>query len=193
MKIYLCAPFCFFILLTIGCSSDNDNTPPTPVNEVELITTVKMTFTPLSGGSDVILQYQDLDGEGGNAPVVTVNRPFEQSKTYNGMVSLRNELANPPIDITPEIELEALDHQFFYQTTGNLPQFQYANLSSNFDNNGKPFGLQSVVTFSTAASGVLQMTLIHGPNKNAVNVSNGIIDNAGGATDVEVRFNIIVQ
>ena len=183
----------FSCLLQIaGCSSD-EKIPLVPVNELELITTVKMTFTPQSGGSDVVLQYKDLDGEGGNAPIITASKPFEQSKIYNGMISLKNDLANPPIDITTEIISEALEHQFFYQTTGNIPPFKYANVPSNFDSNGKPLGIQSTITTTTAAAGKLQLTLRHGPNKSGINVSNGTIDNAGGATDIEVRFDIIVE
>jgi hypothetical protein len=183
----------FCCLLQIASCSSDDKILPAPVNEVEFITTVKMTFTPQSGGLDVVLQYKDLDGDGGNEPIITANRSFEQSKIYNGNIIIKNELANPPIDITAEIVSESLEHQFFYQTTGNIPQFRYANVASNFDRNGKPFGIQSVFNTATASVGTLQLTLRHGPNKNGANVSNGIIDNAGGATDIEVRFNIIIE
>ena len=182
----------FFLFLLVSCSND-DSKVQVPVNEVELITTVKVVFTPTSGGANVVLEHRDLDGEGGMEPIITVSSPFEKLKTYNGSVYLENELANPSIDITPEIVAEALEHQFFYQTTGNLPPFNYANSSSNFDSNGKPLGIHTVVTTAGEASGILQISLRHGPNKNGVNVANGFIENAGGATDVEVRFNITVE
>lgn len=182
----------FFLFLLASCSTD-DSKVQVPVNEMELITTVKIIFTPTTGGSNVELEYKDLDGEGGTEPTITISSPFEKLKTYNGTIYLKNELANPAIDITPEIVAEALEHQFFYQNTGNLPPFNYANSSSNFDSNGKPLGIQSVVTTALEASGILQVSLRHGPNKNGVNVANGFIENAGGATDVEVRFNITVQ
>ncbi|NJM78647.1 MAG: type 1 periplasmic binding fold superfamily protein [Flavobacterium sp.] len=192
MKQFTVSLFLCFLLLISSCSRDESELI-VPINEVELITTVKAVFTPTSGDANVVLEHRDLDGEGGNEPIVTISKPFEKSKTYNGIIYLKNELANPSIDITPEIIAEALDHQFFYQTTGNLPPFRYANISSNFDSNGKPLGIHSVVTTTSEASGLLQISLRHGPNKNGVNVSNGIIDNAGGATDVEVRFNITVE
>ena len=175
-----------------ACSNDDDNNPPPPVNEEELITTVTAIFTPEGGGSAITLQYKDLDGEGANAPVITVSSPFAKNKTYNGAVTFKNELANPAEDITPEIVEEGVDHQLFYQKTGTLNAFSYGIASSNFDTNGKPVGLQSVFVTTGEASGTLTISLRHTPDKNASNVSAGDITNAGGSTDAEVTFLISV-
>ncbi|MFA9191934.1 type 1 periplasmic binding fold superfamily protein [Flavobacterium sp. FZUC8N2.13] len=173
-----------------SCSNDDDT--PKPVNEEELITTVTAIYTPVGGGTAITLQYKDLDGEGANAPVITVSGPFAKNKTYNGTVTFKNDLANPAEDITPEILEEGLDHQLFYQTTGTLNAFTYGTAASNFDTNGKPIGLQSVFVTTEAASGTLTITLRHEPNKSAANVASGDITNAGGSTDAEVTFSISV-
>lgn len=173
-----------------SCSNDDDT--PKPVNEEELITTVTAIYTPVGGGTAITLQYKDLDGEGANAPVITVSGPFAKNKTYNGNVTFKNDLANPAEDITPEILEEGLDHQLFYQTTGTLNAFTYGTAASNFDTNGKPIGLQSVFVTTEAASGTLTITLRHEPNKSAANVASGDITNAGGSTDSEVTFSISV-
>ena len=47
--------------------SDDDNVPEI-VNEEEVITTMTVTLTPVTGGTDITLQTQDLDGDGPNAP-----------------------------------------------------------------------------------------------------------------------------
>jgi hypothetical protein len=60
------------------------------------------------------------------------------------------------------------------------------------DSKGMPLGLQLVFT-TTAASGILRVTLRHGPNKNVEGVSGGDITNAGGATDATVDFQIKVR
>ena len=176
-----------------SCSNDDDNNTPPPVNEEELITTVTAIFTPVDGGTAITLQYKDLDGEGANAPIVSVSGAFAKNKTYNGAVTFKNELANPAEDITSEIIEEGDEHQVFYQKTGTLNALTYAAASSNFDKNGKPVGLQSVFTTTGEASGNLTITLRHEPNKNATNVASGDITNAGGSTDAEVSFNISVQ
>ena len=138
------------------------------------------------------MQYKDLDGEGANAPIITVSGAFAKNKTYNGVVTFKNELANPAEDITPEIVEEGEEHQIFYQKTGTLNAFKYGTAASNFDTNGKPIGLQSVFTTTEAASGTLTITLRHEPNKSAVNVASGDITNAAGSTDAEVSFPISV-
>lgn len=173
-------------------SCNNDDDDPLPVNEEELITTVTAIYTPVGGGTAVTLQYKDLDGEGANAPVLTVSSAFEKNKTYNGVVTFKNELANPVEDITPEILEEGDEHQLFYQKTGTLNAFTYGTSTSNFDKNGKPIGLQSVFVTTDAASGTLTITLRHEPNKSAANVAAGDIINAGGSTDAEVSFPISV-
>ncbi len=173
-----------------SCNNDDDDS--IPVNEEELITTVTAIYTPVDGGTAVTLQYKDLDGEGANAPLITVSSAFAKNKTYNGTVTFKNESVNPAEDITPEIVEEGVDHQLFYQTTGTLNAFTYGTASSNFDKNGKPVGLQSIFTTTEAASGNITITLRHEPNKSAANVSAGDITNAGGSTDAEVSFPISV-
>jgi hypothetical protein len=189
-RIYLKASMVMLLLFAAGCTQDD---ALTPVNEVEFITTVNIVFTPTSGGKKVTLEFKDLDGEGANEPIVTISSAFEKATTYNGIVSFRNDLANPAIDITPEIIEEALEHQMFYQTTGNLNPILYATTKSNLDSKGMPLGLQSVFTTTTAASGTLRVSLRHGPNKNGQGVSSGDITNAGGATDAAVDFPIKVE
>jgi hypothetical protein len=171
-----------------SCEKDD----PIPVNEEELITTVTAIYTPVGGGTAITLQYKDLDGEGANAPVITISSPFAQNKTYNGTVTIKNEAASPAVDITPEIIAEGVDHQLFYQKTGTLNAFTYGTAVSNLDTNGKPVGLQSVFMTTGAASGNLKITLRHEPNKSGANVASGDITNAGGATDAEVTFTISV-
>ena len=178
-------------VFTFSCSNDDNETPP--VNEEELITTVTAIYTPKGGGTPITLQYKDLDGEGANAPVITVSGAFAKNTTYDGLITFKNELASPAEDITPEIVAEGTEHQLFYQKTGTLNPFNYGTAASNFDSNGKVIGLQSVFATTGEASGNLTITLKHEPNKNGANVAAGDITNAGGSTDAQVTFSISVQ
>lgn len=179
-----------FATLFISCSNEND---ATPVNEEELITTITAVFTPEGGGSAVTLNSRDLDGDGPNAPEITISGPFAQNTTYNGVVAFTNESVSPVEDITAEIVAEAEDHQIFYQTTGSLPDFIYSTTAENVDANGKPIGLQTVFTTTTAATGVLKISLIHLPNKTAAGVAAGDPANAGGNTDATEEFTMHVE
>jgi hypothetical protein len=173
-----------------ACSKGEE--PIVPVNEEELITTATAIYTPLGGGTAITLQYKDLDGEGANAPLITVSGAFAKNKTYDGAVIFKNESVNPALDITPEIVEEGVAHQLFYQKTGTLNEFSYGTATSNLDKNGKTIGLQSVFKTTEAASGNLKITLKHNPNKSGINVATGDITNAGGSTDIEVTFAITV-
>lgn len=180
------------LLVTItfaSCNKDDAAAPfPLPINEEEVITTVTAVYTPQGGGTAVTLRSRDLDGNGPNAPIVTVSSAFDLNKTYDGLVTILNETKNPAGDITTEVKQEAVDHQLFYQKTGTLPNVTYSSNVSNFDVNGKPLGLQSVFSTTTAATGSLTITLRHLLNKSGTGVSGGDITNAGGATDFVITF-----
>lgn len=186
---YLSLLFITSLSLT-ACSSDDD---PIAVNEEELITTVTAVYTPVGDGDTITLKYQDLDGEGADAPIITVSGDFQANTTYNGSVTFLNETTDPADNITLEILEEGDEHQLFYQTTGSLNSFTYSNATNDLDSNGLPIGLQSVFTTTTAATGTLTIILRHEPNKEAENVSNGDITNAGGSTDASVSFSIVVE
>ena len=182
-----------FSTVAIFTSCSDDDNKSTPVNEEELITTITAVFTPEGGGTAITLEYKDLDNDGVNDDPATISGTFDQNTTYNGVVTFENESANPTVDITEEILAEAEDHQIFYQKTGTLNIFSYSTNADNFDATGKPVGLQTVFTTTTAATGTLKIILIHLPNKSAAGVSDGDITNAGGGTDAEAIFNITVN
>lgn len=155
-------------------------------HDVELITTLTYKLTPVGGGSTVTLSFRDIDGDGGNAPVVSVS-PLKANTVYNGELTLLNESESPSDDITAEIKAEDKEHQFFFESS--VVKVEYADK----DGNNNPVGLASKLTTTAAGSGKLKITLRHEPNKTASGVKDGKIANAGGETDIEVEFNITVQ
>ncbi|HHB78652.1 MAG TPA: hypothetical protein ENK85_05410 [Saprospiraceae bacterium] len=179
------ATFVVATLLITSCKKDKDPVIP---NEEEVITTLKYTLTPAGGGTPVVLSFQDLDGDGGNAPVIT-GGTLEANQTYTGDMVLLNEQENPVDNITEEIHEENKDHQFFFQTT--IPGIKVSYTDSDAD--GHPVGLQTTLKTGDAGSGMLKITLRHQPDKSATGVPQGEITNAGGETDIEVEFDVTVQ
>jgi hypothetical protein len=49
------------------------------------------------------------------------------------------------------------------------------------------------LTTENAGTGKLKIVLRHKPDKNASGVANGNIANAGGETDIEVEYNVVIQ
>ena len=165
-----------------------DRKDPTIPNEEELITTLNFTLTPEGGGTSVVLSFKDLDGDGGNNPVIT-SGTLDTNTTYAGLIQLLNELEDPTEDISEEVEEEAKEHQFFFQTTVDGLTITYGDK----DADGKPIGLVTTVTTAAAGSGTIKVVLKHEPDKSAAGVSSGEITNAGGETDLEVTFTVDVQ
>ena len=177
-------------LFLTSCNNDDDNTP---VNEEEVITTVRVTL--IGGGQTIVLESRDLDGgDGPNAPVLTPigGATLVAGTTYTGTTTFLNELENPAEDITVEVEEEGADHQVFYQLGSSLGTVTYD--AADIDANGNPIGIDfSLVAGTAGSTGTLTVTLRHLPNKTASGVSGGDITNAGGNTDAAVTFSVAVN
>ena len=89
-----------------------------------------------------------------------------------------------------EIEEEGDVHQFFFQPEAGLfLSFDYTDT----DSEGYPVGLLSTAQTGFARVGALTVTLRHEPDKHAAGVEDGDITNAGGETDIEVTFDVVIQ
>jgi hypothetical protein len=189
MNKYLRFPCALLAGLVLLSACNNDD--PEPENQEELITTVRLTFTPAGGGAPVIATWQDLDGDGGGAPQVS-SVTLTRNTTYTLAVELSDASKSPAIDITEEVEDEAEAHQLFFRTTGLTGMTIAYN---DQDGNSRPIGLTNTVTTPTAGSGTLTVILRHEPNKTATGVANGDPTNAGGETDIETTppFSVTVQ
>ncbi len=174
------------ILTGLICSCKSED--PVPVNEEELITTLIYELTPAEGGEIVTYKFTDLDGDGGNPPLIESGKlkPF---KEYTCKIILLDETKNPPLIISSEVAEEADEHQFFYGINAANLNILYADK----DNNGNPVGLITNATTESASAGTLTISLRHEPDKTASGVSDGDITNAGGETDIEVTFDIIIE
>ncbi len=187
-------PLLILAIVFTGCSDDD---PPAPVNEEEVITTMTITLTP-SSGADIILKTVDMDGEGGNDPIITVDGvetsqvTLATGTTYTGSIELLNESDPDDVeDITEEVaDEEADEHQFFYVIGSGL---DVTTTYEDEDGDGKPVGVEFTLTANSVSSGDLTFILLHEPNKTASGVEDGDIENAGGETDIEETFSISVE
>lgn len=192
--------------LTFACADDDDTSPTGPAEpeeheededhhgpgEEELITTLAITLTPSSGGAPATFRFRDLDGEGGNAPVVDGVTVYAGTN-YDGSVQVLNEAESPPEDITEEVEEEAEAHQFFYQTLGGFSaaSVTYADKESDYATNSgadHPVGIAFTLSVpDNAQNGQLRVILSHFDDapKDGVNQSD--------ETDIDVTFQVEVR
>lgn len=182
----LALSFAAILFTSFGCDDDG----PEIVDEPEIITNLTFTFTPVSGGPAVTLDFEDLDGDGGMAPTQTVSGNLTANTVYNGSMTLFNRAVNPAEDIGEEIAEEDDEHQFFFATSNGLDlSFAYTDM----DDDGNPIGLTTEFNAGAASSGGFQIILLHEPVKDAPGVAQGDITNADGETDIEVVFDLEIQ
>ena len=183
MKINKFLPILLMLLVTVASCSKDDDPLPEAVNEEEVITTMEVTLT--SGASVITLKTQDLDGDGPNAPVVTVSGNLAAGTTYDGVMKFLNELESPAENITEEVEEEDLEHQVFFTVGSGL---DVTTEYSNFDSAGNNLGTQFKLTAGSASSGNLTFSLVHEPTK-----PNTGLASAGGETDIDATFSITIE
>lgn len=176
-----------FILLTglLFTACSDDDTPPAPVDEEEVITTLMVSLTS-NTGQTITLNSQDLDGDGPNDPTISVSAPLSVATTYSGVIELLNETVSPAEPIHEEVAEESAEHQFFYTQGGNI------NVTTNygdFDGNGNPLGLSFSLSTTSAGQGTMTFTLRHEPLKP----NDGTLSGAGGETDLSVTFPITIE
>ena len=167
-----------------SCEKDDPIVP----NEEEVITTLTYTLTPTDGGDPIVFSFRDLDGDGGNSPMIS-NDTLSANSNYTGVLSLLNEQEDPATNITDEILAEDEDHQFFFQSSITGTTVTY----TDEDGQGNPIGITTDLATTAVGSGTLTIILRHEPAKSASGVSDGLIANAGGETDIEVTFSVDVQ
>jgi len=170
-------------ILFTACSDDDET--PEEVNEEEVITTMTVTLVPNGGGDTVTLQTRDLDGDGPNAPEVTVSGPLAGNTAYAGTIVLLNETETPAENITEEVAEEDDEHQFFFETTGSIGSVTYGDQ----DGNGNPVGIVFVLNTDTAGAASITVTLRHEPKKP----NDGTLADAGGETDITATFDLVIQ
>jgi hypothetical protein len=172
------------MLLTFtGCDSDE---PEDTGGESELITRVEVTLTPPSG-APISIVASDPDGDGVNITVAPDTLVLEAGTTYDGAITLTDEINDE--DITAEVEEESDVHQFFYSAAGDAAgRITITYAADDLDENGYPIGLAFVVsvTEGEAADGVLNVVLSHydATPKNGTDRSD--------ETDIDVDFPIAI-
>lgn len=171
------------VLILFSCDPESPNNP----NDQEVIT--KIQINVFDAVDTVQFEFSDPDGPGGATP--TVDTIFlSPSTTYTARLELLDETKTPVDTVTIEIKEESTAHQFFYIMSGGL---NLTSTYSDIDDNFMPLGLRNTWNAGTASTGSVTITLRHGPDKNALGVSSGMITNAGGETDVEVAFPVVIQ
>jgi hypothetical protein len=162
-----------------SCKKDKTEEP----NAEEVITTMKLTFAPVGGGTTLTYQLDDPDGPGGSIPTLD-EIILAPSKVYNVSIEILNKTKNPVEDITPEIISEADAHRFYYEAAAGL-NLTIGNL--NNDANGVPLGITSTFTTGAVSSGKLNITLRHYGGNPPGKAAGDLENSSKSETDISTR------
>lgn len=167
-------------LLVVACKKDDDKVEDPHHDhdhETELITTVQLAFTGPDDATGVYtFSFSDIDGEGGNAPVIDTIR-LDAGAYYNCNLTFLDESKSPAEDITEEIKEEDEGHLVCFSSTLSGMNFERLDTDGNYG-----VGLVSKWSHTgDAENGNVTITLKHQPG-----VKDGTCE--PGETDVEVTF-----
>lgn len=190
-------------IMFTSCNNDDDSAPP-PENEVEVITDVKLIFTPMGGGTAIEATAQDPDGEGAQELMISGPITLDANTTYTLTYEIFNNLETPGEDIGAEIKAEDDEHQIFYSFTdgiftspmgnGNIDTasdpINYGDEDSDAqDGSGNPVGLSTTWTTGNASTGnTFRAVLKHQPG---VKTSTSSFND--GDTDFDLEFDLTIQ
>lgn len=178
-KFYLLTPV--FLLLLIGCAKDEEELATPPVNnEEELITTFILNLENSTDSTDTHqASFRDVDGPGGDDPVLESNLVLQRNATYNGAISVLDESGDEIEDITIEVEEEGAEHLFCFDFDGITGvSVAYADSDGIYG-----IGILSSWIGEELGQGTVSITLKHQPG-----VKDGTCE--PGETDIEVSFPI---
>lgn len=181
------------LLILSGCGDD-----PEKENIPELITKATLTFTPVGGGSAVVVTATDPDLDGPQDIEIDGAIVLSTNTTYDLSITLINELADPTdeeYDITAEVEEEGDEHMFFFAWTNNL----FSNPAGNGnidaradalnyqDTDGtNPIGLETRwVTGAGSGTGTFRVVLKHQPDAKTATSGSDV-----GESDLDLTFEI---
>ncbi len=165
------------MLVLAVCSALYACKPEDPSNEQEVITSVVLNV------SSVKYAWRDIDGPGGNAPVID-QLNLKTGVNYSVTLSVLNESDSTQVkDLTSEVMNEKNDHRLCFDVSAGLP---LVVTILDLDDNTRPVGLTTTwVTGQQVTGGSVTISLKHQPG-----VKDGTC--IPGETDVEVTFPVSI-
>ncbi|MDX9752126.1 MAG: hypothetical protein RBT71_13685 [Flavobacteriales bacterium] len=186
--------------LLAGCrKGDDPERPAPPVHEEEVITDIHVRFTDDAGGTyewhasmDGGFHHDHGDGDDhdhtdGELHIHGDTLPADAH--LHAEIILLNRSVTPTDTVSHEVRDEGEAHQFFFIAEEVDITFTYGDT----DGNGRPIGLVGEWQTGAPGTGEVKVVLRHGLDKGAPGVSEGLVANAGGATDLEVHFPAVVH
>ena len=176
--------------------------PAPPVNQGELITTMKVTLHDTTTHTNTTYVFSDLDGPGGNPAIFGGSNQSDSVITilsnhvYEATILLLDQTKNPVDTISNEVLAEGIDHMFFFNNIApsGAPYSVYLSNSMttikylDLDVNNRGIGLS---TLWIAPSMMMNKAPLTIELKHQPSVKDGSY--TPGETDIQVGFKLKVN
>lgn len=177
---------CAATIILGSCKKDDDQPeiPQPVINEPEQITTVELHFTESATSAHFQASWADLDGPGGDAPIID-SITLDSGAVYEVEVMFLDASGDSAEDLTEEIHEEGDQHIICFEPEGALSTA--LNVVRTDSDGNYEVGLESTWSALSKSTGELHLTLKHQPD--------GLKDGtcSPGETDVEVHFDLIIK
>lgn len=172
------------LTLSASCKKDKDDVmdPQPPVNEGEVITTIRLSFIDSAGVLPLhTATFRDPDGDGGMAPDIHDTIRLTENNTYFVSLLLLNETETPPDTISNEVLAEADEHIFCFTPSGADLNIVRTDSDGTYE-----IGLKSTWYSGVAGTGTVKVVLKHQPGSKDGSCTPG-------DTDIDVDFVTEIQ
>ena len=184
-KLFIMAIFC--LTLITSCNNDDD---PEPVNEVELITNVTLTFTNTANSADVVVMKNIAPDGQEWAFTNSINGTFTAGQSYSLDLNITNESDPNDVDdvLNDDVIPEGDEHFFKYNNTLGMSMMRDASYLSGA--NVSRLGVSTTWTTGAAGTGNIQIILVHEPD--SADDSNQFGTTTGGEEYFNITFQSVV-
>ncbi len=176
-----------FLLAGLAACTSDSNDPlvvPDPFG-----VSLTIVFGSTTGGSPITFNYVDPDGPGGAAPMISAP-PLRANSVFNTNISLG--LVEKGLISDRTAQVRDLDNQyqlFFLVVPPSLMQHRYTDV----DRDNLPLGLGNRIETGPPGRGTLRVVLRRALNKRFNNLGPDNFSQAGGVSDADATFNVIVE
>jgi hypothetical protein len=194
------AIFVSLSLCLISCEKED----PLPEVDQEVITEVTLLFSEVNDSGEIVsgsgFEVVARDAEGislGNSPEIDAIEGLKPGKKYLLEVSLYNSIVGE--DVTVEVAEDDTEHQFYFLGSTLVGETAFLSYEYNDEDiNAQPVGLKGHLTVGSPAitTGTFRVVLRHDLNKAFEGANDPSFENfeqAGGETDLDVTFQVIVN
>lgn len=188
-KIFYMSKIYYFLLLAVFlCWACTEEEPTEPEIPEQVVTTLRYELIDPGTNETKVLYYQDLDGNGGNEPIIESDTLLANS-IYFGTLEFLNESVSPTENVSDIINAAKEDYQVFFIKNNLQIDFTYADS----DGSNNPLGLFVALRTSDSEEGNLIINLQRDLDKFNETVQNGDIIGSTGKTVLQFSIPLVIR